>query len=73
MIERRRVVRSLPIMAAFGLGLLAACGGSEERTPGQFNFPRVRDGHQYYISEEERAQLQRQAELDRTRTPAAGT
>jgi len=50
----------------------AACAGSDADAPGQFSFPRVRDGHQYYISDEERAKLQEQAAAGYTPTPTSG-
>ena len=74
MISRRHVIRLAPaVLVALGAGALAACSGSDSDDPGQFSFPRVRDGHQYYISEEERAKLQKQAAAGYTPTPAAGS
>ncbi len=74
MISRRHVIRLAPAaLAALTAGALAACSGSQSDAPGQFNFPRVRDGHQYYISEEERAKLQEQAAGGYTPTPKTGS
>ena len=70
MISRRRLVRRAPVaLAVLAFGTVAACSGSESDAPGQFSFPRVRDGHQYYLSEEERKKLQKQAESQYTPTP----
>ena len=46
----------LAFLAASGPG--AAYGGDDRRTPGDFAFPRVREGHTYYMSEDERRKLQ---------------
>ena len=74
MISRRRAIRGAPVvLVALGTGALAACSGSDSDAPGQFNFPRVRDGHQYYLSEEERAKLQKQAAGGYTPTAASGS
>ena len=74
MISRRRFVRRAPVaLAVLAFGTVAACSGSDSDDPGQFSFPRVRDGHQYYLSEEERAKLQKQAAGGYTPTPAAGS
>ena len=74
MIFRRQVIRFAPVvLVALGAGAVAACAGSEADAPGQFSFPRVRDGHQYYISEEERAKLQKQAAGGYTPTAASGS
>ena len=68
------MVRLAPlVLVALGAGAGSACAGSDADAPGQFSFPRVRDGHQYYISEEERAKLQEQAAAGYTPTPTAGT
>ena len=74
MISRRRAIRGAPIvLVALGLGAVAACSGSASDDPGQFSFPRVRDGHQYYLSEEERKKLQKQAEGGYTPTATGGS
>ena len=74
MISRRHVIRLAPaVLVALGMGAVAACSGSDSDAPGQFNFPRVRDGHQYYLSEEERAKLQKQAAGGYTPTAASGS
>ena len=74
MISRRRVIRLAPaVLVALGAGAGAACAGSDADAPGQFSFPRVRDGHQYYLSEEERAKLQKQAAGGYTPTAASGS
>ena len=74
MISRRRVIRLAPAaLVALSAGAMFACSGSQSDAPGQFNFPRVRDGHQYYLSEEERAKLQKQAAGGYTPTAASGT
>lgn len=71
MISRRRVIRLSPaLLLAVGAG--AACSGSDADAPGGYSFPRVGDGHQYYISEEERAKLQEQAAAGYTPTPTSG-
>ena len=74
MISRRRVIRFAPaVLAAVGAGAVAACSGSDADAPGGYSFPRVGDGHQYYISEEERAKLQEQAAAGYTPTPTSGS
>ena len=74
MISRRHLIRLAPaVLVALGAGMGAACAGSDSDAPGQFSFPRVRDGHQYYISEEERAKLQEQAAAGYTPTPTSGS
>lgn len=74
MISRRRVIRLVPVvLGALGTGAIAACEGSDADAPGRYSFPRVGDGHQYYISEEERAKLQAQAAAGYTPTPQTGS
>ena len=74
MISRRRVLRLAPfVLGALGTGTVTACAGSDADAPGGYSFPRVGDGHQYYISEEERAKLQEQAAAGYTPTPTAGS
>lgn len=73
MISRRHLIRLAPaVLIAVGAGAGVACAGSDADAPGRYSFPRVGDGHQYYISEEERAKLQEQAAAGRTPTPASG-
>ncbi len=74
MISRRHLIRLAPVvLVALGAGTGAACAGSDADAPGGYSFPRVGDGHQYYISEEERAKLQEQAAAGYTPTPTAGS
>ena len=72
MISRRRLICLAPaLLLAVGAG--TACSGSDADAPGGYSFPRVGDGHQYYISEEERAKLQEQAAAGYTPTPTSGS
>ena len=72
MISRRRVIHFAPTLL-LAVGASAACSGSDADAPGGYSFPRVGDGHQYYISEEERAKLQEQAAAGYTPTPTSGS
>ncbi|MDE2903176.1 MAG: hypothetical protein OXP73_09110 [Chloroflexota bacterium] len=72
MTSRRRLICLAPaLLLAVSAG--AACSGSDADAPGGYSFPRVGDGHQYYISEEERAKLQEQAAAGYTPTPTSGS
>ncbi len=74
MISRRRIIRVVPVaLLALSAVAGAACEGSDADAPGRYSFPRVGDGHQYYISEEERAKLQEQAAGGYTPTAASGS
>jgi len=73
-ISRRHLIRRAPaVLVALGAVSAAACAGSDADAPGGYSFPRGGDGHQYYISEEERAKLPEQAAAGYTPTPTSGS
>lgn len=65
MLSRRRVVQGMPmmlVMAALAGG--ASCSGFDSDSPGRFNFPKVKQGHQYFMSEKDREALRQKAQKD---------
>jgi hypothetical protein len=42
----------------------ASCSGSDSDAPGRYNFPKVKEGHQYFMSEKDREALRQQAKKD---------
>jgi|TARA_B100001964_G_C13716675_1_gene372734 hypothetical protein len=50
------------VMAVLAGG--ASCSGFDSDAPGRFNFPKVKEGHQYFMSEKDREALRQQATKD---------
>ena len=64
-VSRRRVVRGMPMMLVMAvLAGGASCSGFDSDAPGRFNFPKVKEGHQYFMSEKDREALRQQATKD---------
>ncbi len=65
MVSRRRVVRGMPMMLVMDvLAGGASCSGFDSDSLGRFNFPKVKEGHQYFMSEKDREALRQQAKKD---------
>ena len=64
-VSRRHVVRGMPMMLVIAvLAGGASCSGSDSDAPGRYNFPKVKEGHQYFMSEKDREALRQQAKKD---------